>query len=295
MHPTSLFPFVIAITLSLSPALAGPRVLKLNDGAHLETTADFENYRGYMFDLSDFADRKDAAAITDNLRRQLDVVESVGLSPKTLKFFHTIPIVASEMDCLEESAAAACYGSIVPGRGRSASLGITTWDESAHQWTNPDILELAADSGRGVITLRPNLMQYAQDPVLLHEFLHAFHARLLPSGYDNSGVKNFYGEAKAKNLFEKNAYVAKNHKEFFAVTASIFLAGKDSTHEPNTRANLKEKMPNYYKYLVGVFGFDPEPDLPDTPLASAAPAAAVTPVASAAPVAPATPPARVKN
>jgi hypothetical protein len=91
-----------------------------------------------------------------------------------------------------------------------------------------------------------------------------------------------------------------NHKEFFAVTASIFLSGKDSTHEPNTRANLKEKMPDYYKYLVGLFGFDPDPTLPAapaapasaTPMASAAPA---TPVASAAPASAATPEAPKVN
>jgi hypothetical protein len=77
-----------------------------------------------------------------------------------------------------------------------------------------------------------------------------------------------------------------NHKEFFAVTASIFLSGKDSTHEPNTRAALKEKMPDYYKYLVGLFGFDPDPSLPDKP---ADPAPAATPVASAAPASPAAP------
>ena len=48
----------------------------------------------------------------------------------------------------------------------------------------------------------------------------------------------------------------------------MFVAGNDSAHEPNTRAKLKEKMPDYYKYLVGVFGFDP--DAPATkPLASA--------------------------
>ncbi|UGY14430.1 hypothetical protein HAP48_0038725 [Bradyrhizobium septentrionale] len=50
----------------------------------------------------------------------------------------------------------------------------------------------------------------------------------------------------------------KNQQEYFAVTASIFLASKDSGHEPYTRAMLKEKMPDYYKYVVGLFGADPE-------------------------------------
>jgi hypothetical protein len=82
-------------------------------------------------------------------------------------------------------------------------------------------------------------------------------------GYDNLGVRGFFAEAKAKDPFgNKKAYTMLNPQEFFAVTASIFLAGKESMHEPKTRAVLKEKMPDYYKYLVGVFGFDPDPSLP---------------------------------
>jgi hypothetical protein len=42
------------------------------------------------------------------------------------------------------------------------------------------------------------------------------------------------------------------------VTASIFLYGKDAVHEPFTRSKLKEKQPDYFKYLVGLFGFDPD-------------------------------------
>jgi hypothetical protein len=285
MRRISLVPVILAVTLGSAMA-AGPRVLSVDPRPNAPrpvTEADFEKYRGYMFDLSDFADRRDFGAISENLRKQLDMVENVGLSPRVINFFHTVPIVASEMDCLDQGAGAACYGPLAPTRRNRATLGVTTWDHDKQQWTNPDLLELAADSGRGVIMLRPNLTQYADDPVLLHEFMHAYHSRLMPNSYDNKGVIGFYAEAKGKELFGKNVYATVNHKEFFAVTASIFLSGKDSTHEPNTRANLKEKMPDYYKYLVGLFGFDPDPTLP------AAPAAPVTPVASAAPAAPATP------
>jgi hypothetical protein len=285
MRRISLVPVILAVTLGSAMA-AGPRVLSVDPRSNASrpmTEADFEKYRGYMFDLSDFADRRDAGAISENLRKQLDLVENVGLSPRVLAFFHSVPIVASEMDCLDQGAGAACYGPLAPTRRNRPTLGITTWDHDKQQWTNPDLLELAADSGRGVIMLRPNLMQYANDPVLLHEFMHAYHSRLLPNSYDNKGVIGFYAEAKGKELFGKNVYATANHKEFFAVTASIFLSGKDSTHEPNTRAALKEKMPGYYKYLVGLFGFDPDPTLPDAP---AAPAAAATPVASAAPATP---------
>jgi hypothetical protein len=170
------------------------------------------------------------------------------------------------MACLDESAAAACYGVALPDRGRHAHA-LTTWNHDKLEWSNPDIVDLAVDSGLGVVMLRPTMMKYAQDPVMLHEFLHVYHAKLMPRGFENKGIMEYYGEAKSKQLFDKDAYVLKNHKEFFAVTASIFLAGKDTTHEPYSRAKLKEKQPAYFKYLVGVFGFDP--DAPSvTPVAS---------------------------
>jgi hypothetical protein len=260
----------VVLVFSLLPDLAGagPRSVQVepsNNGRSSAATPGYESYRGYVFDLSENSERKDVAAIADTLRRQLDVVEGVGLSPKVLQFFRTVPIVASEMACLDEGAAAACYGSAVPDRGRRPRA-LTTWDHEKLQWSNPDIVDLATDSGLGIIMLRPAMMKHAEDPVMLHEFLHVYHARLMPNGYENKGIKDFYGQAKAKQLYEKDAYVMKNQNEFFAVTASIFLAGKD-VNEPHTRAQLKEKQPEYFKYLVGVFGFDPD-------------ASGITPVAS---------------
>jgi hypothetical protein len=260
---------ILSLALAAHPAAAGPRVIHLEPASEAPAPAQpasYEHYRGYTFDLSENADRNDVAATAENLRRQLDTVESVGLSPRVLRFFHSVPIIASEMACLEESAAAACYGMSMPERESRAGRDVTSWDHDRGQWTNSDPVDLAVDSGIGIIMLRPNMMRYAEDPVMLHELLHAYHAKLMPNGFDNKGVKDFYG--KAKDIFGKDAYVAKNNREFFAVTASIFLVGKDSAHEPNTRAKLKEKMPDYYKYLVGVFGFDP--DAPAAkPLASA--------------------------
>jgi hypothetical protein len=269
MRAAAVYSAILSLALAVHPAAAGSRVIHLeptNDAPAPAQPISYEHYRGYTFDLSENADRNDVAATAENLRRQLDVVESVGLSPRVLRFFHSVPIVASEMACLEEGAAAACYGMSAPERYSRATRDVTSWDSDRMQWINSDPVDLAVDSGIGVIMLRPNMMRYAEDPVMLHELLHAYHAKLLPNGFDNKGIKDFFG--KAKDTFGKDAYVAKNHREFFAVTASIFLAGKDSTHEPNTRANLKEKMPDYYKYLVGVFGFDP--DAPTTkPVASA--------------------------
>ncbi len=258
------------VTLIPGSGNAGPRSLQA-DASNIDkppaATSSYETYRGYVFDLSENSERKDVTAIADRLRHQLDVVESVGLSPRVLQFFHTVPIVASEMACLEELAATACYSLAVPERERQSSRELTTWDAAKREWSNPDIVDLAADAGRGVVMVRPAMMLDALEPVMLHELLHAYHARLMPNGFENKGVKQFYGQAQSKQVYDKEAYALKNHREFFAVTASIFLAG-NAVHEPYTRAKLKEKQPDYFKYLVGLFGFDPD-------------ASNVTPVASA--------------
>jgi len=218
-----------------------------------------EKYRGYSFDLSENAGRKDSDSSADMLRRQLDTVDSVGLSPRVIQFFHRVLVVASEMGCLDEIAAPACYGRSMPD-GR-ALRGITTWDQEAQQWTNPDPVSLAAETV-GVIWVRPNMLRYENDPVMLHEFLHAYHSKLMPNGFENKAILEFYSQAKISNLISKDAYAMKNHKEFFAVTASMFLSGKDPANEPFTRWKLKEQMPDYFKYLVGLFGFDPDAPMP---------------------------------
>jgi hypothetical protein len=261
---------LLAVALGTA-AHAASRVIQVQPTDNAASSAPpegFQSYNGYIYDLSENSDRKDSDALLANLKHQLDIVDKAGFSPRVLKFFHTVPIIASETECLELGAGWACYGLVVPNRERRGSFNLTTWDHDKQKWVNPDPVELAVDSGLGVIMVRPYMSTYNDEAVLLHEFLHVFHSRLMPQGYDNLGVKAFYAETKSKNLFPKESYTVFNHKEFFAVTGSIFLAGKDTVHEPFTRAALKEKMPEYYKYLVGVFGFDPEkPSEP--PVASA--------------------------
>jgi hypothetical protein len=254
--------FVLSLTANLTAA--APRVIQVDPAASVPP--GFETYRGYIFDLSENTDRKDSRAIVDLLKRQLDVVESVGLSPKVLQFFHSVPIVASEMGCTELGPAIACYGAPTdtPARNRS----FTVWDSTTMNWSNPNFIDLAADAGPGVIKLRPNMLIYAEDPVILHELLHAYHAKLMDGGLNNLAIRAVYAKAVSSNVFPREEYAMKNPQEFFAVTASVFLAGKESIHEPKTRAVLKEKMPKYYKFLVELFGFDPEPST--TPVADTA-------------------------
>ena len=264
---------VFMLSFATSIAGAGPRVIAVEPAA--DVPPGFETYRGYIYDLSENVDRQDKAAIVDLLKKQFDVVESVGLSPKVLQFFHTVPIVASEMACTDLGPPIACYTSVPPSTARTRSF--TVWDSKTMSWSNPNFVDLAADAGTGVIKLRPNMLKYAEDPVILHELLHAYHNKLMAGGLENLGVKAWHAEAVSKNVFPKEEYAMANPQEFFAVTASVFLADKESIHEPHSRARLKEKLPKYYKYLVELFGFDPEPASAPVAETSAPPSAAMAP------------------
>ena len=244
-----------------------------------------ETYRGHYIDFSALAGRKDAAAMIDALRHQIDIVEDVaGLSPQMLEFFRAIPISVNEEACLDFNKNAdgkdvedpqhlihsACYYSEgLPERSRVPSYG-SFWDSNGSKWVNSDPLALGFDTNKGAILVRPITLrtpsEFAQRPIMLHELLHAYHGVKMPGGIKNSGIQWQYNLAKNQKLYPAEGYLMTNQMEFFAVTASIFLYGKDG---PMARSLIKERQPDYYKYLVNLFGFDPDPGPSNSPLASA--------------------------
>ena len=98
--------------------------------------------------------------------------------------------------------------------------------------------------------------------------LHAYHERMMPHGFKDAKVLLHYNVAKALSVYPDGVYLLTNEREFFAVTASVFLYGTE-TQEPFKRAKIKEKQPDYYKYLVWLFGFDPHRAPSAVPVASA--------------------------
>jgi hypothetical protein len=251
---------------------------------HLSTNPNSETYRGHFLDLSALAGRQEFAGMADALRHQVDMVEDIaGLSPSMLDFFRSIPTLVNEEACLDfnkdkdgkdiENPQAllhdACYGMELPIRSRGPSYG-SVWDSSKSRWINSDPVALAVDTNLGVIMVRPVMLgassAYAQRPAMLHELLHAYHNRIVPRGFKNAGILLHYNRAKDGQLYPAEAYLMTNEKEFFAVTASVFLYGNDG---PITRSSIKEKQPDYYKYLVYMFGFDPDHAPGTTPVASA--------------------------
>jgi hypothetical protein len=265
-------PLLSILTLFPNPGGAGDRlprieVLKRVKPQTLNPTE--ETYRGYNFYLSGIAGRQDFKEMTNAMHHQLDIVESVGFSLRVLGFFHSIPIAAEELACLEkEFPTVACYGaSGMRTFGAYVARAYRVWDNENSQWINANRAYVASESG--VVMVRPLLLSEEKNPVMLHEFLHAFHSQIMPQGFQNEGILFHYNQAKSKQLYPEDKYLMKNEREFFAVTASIFLYGKDAAHEPFTRSNLKEKQPDYFKYLVGLFEFDPDRTPSASPVASA--------------------------
>jgi hypothetical protein len=113
---------------------------------------------------------------------------------------------------------------------------------------------LGSDHGRfdGNIVMIEDTVEPPQRPIILHELLHAYHAKVLPEGGQNPDVLLFYNRAKNNNLYPSDEYLLKNNREFFAVTASLYLWG-NVDREPHTRENLKAKQPIYYDWLGKLF------------------------------------------
>jgi hypothetical protein len=261
-----------------------PQITISESEKHVSINPNGETYRGHFLDFSEVADRQDFAVMADALRHQIDIVEGVvGLSPHMLEFFRIIPISVNEVACLNFSKDAdnkdiedpkallhsACYSGELPEGSRHLS-DFTVWDSGKSRWVNSDPVALAVDTKLGVIMVRPIMLgassTHAQRPAMLHELLHAYHNLIMQRGFKNAGILLHYKIAKDKKLYPAEAYLMTNEKEFFAVTASVFLYGNDG---PITRSNIKEKQPDYYQYLVYVFGFDPDPVSGITPVASA--------------------------
>ncbi|WP_125901351.1 hypothetical protein [Methylobacterium indicum] len=90
-------------------------------------------------------------------------------------------------------------------------------------------------------------------PILLHEYMHVYHLRILPGGVTNPDILAFYGRARAGGFYPAGSYVLANPKEFFAMTASVYLHGR-LAREPFTREELGRTQPLYYRYLTRLFG-----------------------------------------
>jgi hypothetical protein len=101
--------------------------------------------------------------------------------------------------------------------------------------------------GRGVL-LRVRQLD-PKKPMILRQLLYAYHDQRLPGGFANADVARFRREAMARKAWPQTAAMLQTDPDYFAYTASAYLAGT-ITREPYNRANLRKTQPYYYQWLA---------------------------------------------
>jgi hypothetical protein len=119
-------------------------------------------------------------------------------------------------------------------------------------WANPNALRFGPGRyGHATgIDLRVRALAPTR-PIILHELLHAYHDRQLPRGFENPDIASFFERGKTVG-WPADSYMLSNDREFFAVTASVYLFG-DITRSPESRSQLRAKQPRYYQWLAERF------------------------------------------
>lgn len=171
------------------------------------------DYHGFKADLSQIKDSPQIEAVIKAVKRQIEIVEQVKLSRENLDFFKSVPIVM-----------------IPEASGTPGSYNFA----------------------KNIVFLKARDLA-ANKPILLHEFLHAYHNLKIPNGIEKGRIRTFYQEAGAAYPNFKNDYFLSNPREFFAVTASIYLFG-DIPRPPFNQSAIRQAQGEYYKYLETLFG-----------------------------------------
>ena len=100
--------------------------------------------------------------------------------------------------------------------------------------------------GQGVL-LRVRLLD-PKKPMVLRQLLYAYQDQKLPGGFANPDVARFRREAVARKAWPQTAAMLQSDPDYFAYTATAYLAGA-ITREPYNRANLRKTQPAYYDWL----------------------------------------------
>ena len=181
------------------------------------TSANLLEYRGFKADISDIAALPNRSEILAALTRQFDICIGTGIDSDKLAFFKSVPVSLR-----------------INEKGDIGSPGLY--------------------NGRGVI-LRSVVYEYDR-PILLHEYMHAYHHQRLPGGNGNPDVLKFYHRAHdTAGMYPSGSYMLSNVNEYFAMTSSVFLHGS-AARDPYSRAILKAKQRLYFAWLEKQFPRD---------------------------------------
>jgi hypothetical protein len=153
-----------------------------------------------------------SADLVRSLQAQVDIVESVNLKPHIKGFFQHVP------------------KTIDPDTHHGGGL----YDFNDHCM----YLSTAIDA--------------PDNPVLLHELIHAYHDQRMPGGVNNDMVADWFEHANRTGLFPADSYMMTNGREFFAMCVSVVLWGV-AARPPSTREKVREAFPYIYDWVVTEF------------------------------------------
>ena len=175
-----------------------------------------EIYRGFTIDESRIENLTDLQAVRTAVKAQIDIVCAVGLPPEIMAFFQGVQ--------LDVAPAAALNG-------------------------NPGLY----DRLNKCVLISTGIVEMGHKPVLLHEFMYAFHDQRLGEGFWNRTILSFYGQAMAISVFPAHSHMMSDQMAFFACSATTYLFGV-TAQEPFKREKIKDNQPDFFAYLQKLFG-----------------------------------------
>ncbi len=193
---------------------SGDRTLRYAGVA--DDAPDHHWYSGVTVDVTAIASTSDFDAALTALRKQIDIVDRIKVSPETRSFLKSVPIVMA------------------------AATGATGASPGAYSGKTKNI------------SMQAQLYD-ADKPILLHELMHAYHDQKLAGGFGNPDVLKLFQEAGASNKFPANSYMLSNVAEYFGMMASVYLHGS-AARDPFARDSIRIKQPNAYRWLESEFG-----------------------------------------
>jgi hypothetical protein len=152
----------------------------------------------------------------ESLFKQIDIIESAALPPAVLDAMKQTPVV------------------VAPDLRGNPGI-FTVRDGVASVYVQP--IEFPSNK-----------------PILLHEFLHAYHFRVIH--LDRPEIQEEFQLAKHSSLFParfQSSHFLENAKEFFAVTGTLYLFG-NIQQPPFDCTALSLLRPQYLKFLADQFG-----------------------------------------
>jgi len=177
---------------------------------------DLDDYKGFHVDYAQVKDHPNFDLIKAGMNRQIDMVVEVGLADNVLALFRRIPV------------------SVVAGKHKFAG-------------------QYSGKPRNSIEVSEAFFLRGGRKPVLMHEFLHGYHAQVLPEGKNNPRILTFYHRAKELSAYDANSHMMHNAGEYFASAGTAYLFGVTAL-EPYTREKVQERQPVFYRYLQGLFG-----------------------------------------